>query len=191
MNKKTALILLIPSVILALVLVGCSAYHSARVAGVAMLGIWLGATISGLLAAATMPSGDATVTLTGPYAALDADDKPKYPCAKCGMLRSKRQGGTTFTHCDDCWNPKPPLEGDTARRFDIANLKVTQAIRDNTLVEPGVAEDLDLRPPVWQSAIMLAQKGLLPVDWKLQPGYLRALQVWSDEFKDRVSRSHA
>jgi hypothetical protein len=26
-----------------------------------------------------------------------------YPCAKCGVMRSKSEGGTTFTVCDDCW----------------------------------------------------------------------------------------
>jgi hypothetical protein len=26
-----------------------------------------------------------------------------YPCAECGLLRTKAEGGTTFTVCDDCW----------------------------------------------------------------------------------------
>lgn len=26
-----------------------------------------------------------------------------YPCAECGMPRTKDQGGTIFTVCDDCW----------------------------------------------------------------------------------------
>ena len=34
-------------------------------------------------------------------------DKPKeeriYPCSMCGKLRSKDEGGTTFTVCDECW----------------------------------------------------------------------------------------
>ena len=32
------------------------------------------------------------------------DNDRVYPCAKCGTLRSKREGGTTFTVCDDCWD---------------------------------------------------------------------------------------
>lgn len=32
-----------------------------------------------------------------------------YPCAKCGEPRTKAQGGTTFTVCDECW-PAPPRE---------------------------------------------------------------------------------
>jgi len=32
------------------------------------------------------------------------DDDRVYPCAKCGTLRSKNEGGTTFTVCDECWN---------------------------------------------------------------------------------------
>lgn len=27
-----------------------------------------------------------------------------YPCAKCGVLRTKAEGGTTFTVCDNCWD---------------------------------------------------------------------------------------
>jgi len=26
-----------------------------------------------------------------------------YPCDRCGKLRSKASGGTTFTLCDACW----------------------------------------------------------------------------------------
>jgi len=32
------------------------------------------------------------------------DDKRIYPCDDCGKLRSKNEGGTTFTACDECWN---------------------------------------------------------------------------------------
>ena len=32
----------------------------------------------------------------------------KYPCDKCGKLRSKAEGGTVFTVCDECWDAKPP-----------------------------------------------------------------------------------
>lgn len=26
-----------------------------------------------------------------------------YPCNKCGLMRTKEEGGTTFTVCDECW----------------------------------------------------------------------------------------
>ena len=29
--------------------------------------------------------------------------KALYPCADCGALRTKAEGGTTFTVCDECW----------------------------------------------------------------------------------------
>jgi hypothetical protein len=32
------------------------------------------------------------------------DDKKIYPCDDCGKMRSKNEGGTTFTVCDDCWS---------------------------------------------------------------------------------------
>jgi len=39
-------------------------------------------------------------------------DERIYPCDDCGKLRSKDEGGTTFTVCDECWDkrfgkPKP------------------------------------------------------------------------------------
>lgn len=27
-----------------------------------------------------------------------------YPCKRCGTLRSKNEGGTCFTVCDECWD---------------------------------------------------------------------------------------
>ena len=30
--------------------------------------------------------------------------EPQYPCDKCGKLRTKAEGGTTFTVCDECWD---------------------------------------------------------------------------------------
>lgn len=30
----------------------------------------------------------------------------KFPCVKCGKLRTKNEGGTTFTICDACWKEK-------------------------------------------------------------------------------------
>lgn len=39
-----------------------------------------------------------------------------YPCADCGKLRTKDEGGTTFTVCDECWDkhhsaPTPAVPG--------------------------------------------------------------------------------
>ena len=28
----------------------------------------------------------------------------EYPCDECGKLRTKDEGGTTFTVCDECWD---------------------------------------------------------------------------------------
>lgn len=42
-----------------------------------------------------------------------------YPCDKCGKLRTKAEGGTCFSLCDECWDkaypmsqPVPPVEPD-------------------------------------------------------------------------------
>ena len=39
---------------------------------------------------------------------MNSDDKRIYPCIDCGILRSKNEGGTTFTVCDKCWDKKYP-----------------------------------------------------------------------------------
>ena len=30
-------------------------------------------------------------------------DEKLYPCADCGKPRTKDEGGTVFTVCDECW----------------------------------------------------------------------------------------
>ena len=35
-------------------------------------------------------------------------DEGLYPCIECGMLRTEKQGGTTFTVCDKCWEKAYP-----------------------------------------------------------------------------------
>ena len=39
-------------------------------------------------------------------ACVPVDKEPLYPCADCGKLRTKAQGGTTFTVCEECWDKK-------------------------------------------------------------------------------------
>jgi len=31
-------------------------------------------------------------------------EEKQYPCADCGKLRTKAEGGTVFTVCDECWD---------------------------------------------------------------------------------------
>lgn len=38
----------------------------------------------------------------------DQDDERIYPCADCGKMRSKNEGGTVFTVCDECWDKRHP-----------------------------------------------------------------------------------
>ena len=37
-------------------------------------------------------------------------DKKIYHCIDCGKLRSKDEGGTVFTVCDECWEKRYPKE---------------------------------------------------------------------------------
>ena len=34
----------------------------------------------------------------------------RYPCDDCGVLRTKAEGGTVFTVCDDCWDKHHPRQ---------------------------------------------------------------------------------
>lgn len=34
--------------------------------------------------------------------------EPTYPCTSCGKLRTKAEGGTTFTVCETCWDKSSP-----------------------------------------------------------------------------------
>ena len=43
---------------------------------------------------------DGTVEHTTPNT---EQEEEMYPCEECGVLRTKAEGGTTFTVCDDCW----------------------------------------------------------------------------------------
>lgn len=38
-----------------------------------------------------------------------------YPCDRCGKLRTKAEGGTTFTVCDACWATPPPSAAGTEK----------------------------------------------------------------------------
>jgi len=33
----------------------------------------------------------------------DSEQEKQYPCRECGVLRTKAEGGTVFTVCDECW----------------------------------------------------------------------------------------
>jgi hypothetical protein len=37
-----------------------------------------------------------------------ATGEQRYPCAECGVLRTKAEGGTVFTVCDGCWDKRHP-----------------------------------------------------------------------------------
>lgn len=52
-------------------------------------------------------------------------DERIYPCDRCGVMRSKAEGGTVFTVCDACW------EGDEAEAREICT-RLTRAGRRNS-----------------------------------------------------------
>ena len=46
-----------------------------------------------------------------------------YPCDKCGKLRTKAEGGTIFTVCDECWDKKDEPKEETLEEKFYNHLK--------------------------------------------------------------------
>ncbi len=62
------------------------------------------------------------------------------PCEDCGKLRSKDEGGTIFTVCDECWEKRKKAEReqigklfDSYRKTGHLNRTVTEWLIDNLL----------------------------------------------------------
>lgn len=53
-----------------------------------------------------LPNEPGFIDSSKDYPENELEQKQKYPCAECGKLRTKDEGGTTFTVCDECWNER-------------------------------------------------------------------------------------
>ena len=45
---------------------------------------------------------------------VEVDEERIYPCLKCSKLRTKAEGGTTFSVCEDCWDKEQPKVEDNS-----------------------------------------------------------------------------
>ena len=43
---------------------------------------------------------------------MSSDSERIYPCCDCGKMRSKDEGGTTFSCCDECWDKQYPKDSE-------------------------------------------------------------------------------
>jgi Zn finger protein HypA/HybF involved in hydrogenase expression len=57
--------------------------------------------------------------------------EPTYPCDDCGKLRTKEEGGTVFTVCDECWEKhyKPKSSEELELRKDVPQDTVREIVR--------------------------------------------------------------
>jgi hypothetical protein len=81
------------------------------------------------------------------------DAETCYPCQKCGKARTKAEGGTTFTVCDECWDKQHG--GNT--EGSVTGIPVTDA--DRQAARKVIAEVLDEIAgdvPGWVSGIAQA-----------------------------------
>lgn len=53
-----------------------------------------------------VPMGTAALD-TGAHGGTETEER-RYPCDRCGKMRTKAEGGTVFTVCDACWEKLPP-----------------------------------------------------------------------------------
>ena len=91
-----------------------------------------------------------------------------YPCSDCGVLRTKAEGGTVFTVCDDCWDKHhPPCESIGAKLLSATR---EQLSRTSTVQASSKAER---QPP--KGRIMIT-----PRPFVLDPGEA----CWCNRGKD-------
>ena len=81
-----------------------------------------------------------------------ARDDRIYPCQKCGAMRSKAEGGTTFTVCDECWDetmaPAPAGEAPsgTVDLSDIESLPKLKPHPAIAMIHRWAKEDAEAGP---------------------------------------------
>lgn len=71
-----------------------------------------------------------------------APEPERYACARCGVLRTKAEGGTTFTVCDECWekeHPMLPPEPPAAEPATERALREMELIEDTGSCSHGVS----------------------------------------------------
>lgn len=106
-------------------------------------------------------------------------EEAKYPCSKCGKLRTKAEGGTTFTVCDKCWdrerarNSIPPEQSQKDSGENMEQEKIKPRTEEET--ERGermrVAIDVELNDfQVPNFVIPVQRVGAKQEGWKPSEG---------------------
>ncbi len=65
---------------------------------------------------------------------IDTDTGRIYPCAKCGTMRTKAEGGTTFTVCDDCWDASAAKSGTSKLMVDPRDARIRDLEEANAAI---------------------------------------------------------
>ena len=109
-----------------------------------------------------------------------ADDARIYPCADCGLMRSRSEGGTTFTVCDVCWDKAYP----TAPAPD-AGARIEEAHR--ALGKPGRMDDDGCCVGCGRSV----QPSPCCPDFPVWPGPCRSCYAYDEEQRDAGAAERA
>ena len=108
-----------------------------------------------------------------------ADNERIYPCVKCGKMRTKAEGGTTFSLCEECWDEAYPTK-------PADNLLLTDEEVKEELKKYFTDEQMQFQEPeftIISSIIAVVRKAQLT---KLQP-ILDANKMEIAELKKSVS----
>ena len=111
---------------------------------------------------------------------LNPESEAIYPCADCGVMRTKDEGGTTFTVCDKCWDKHykrelNPESGLVELDEEVVNKLLDECLPSETLVLTN-AENIQKHK--WNLAKVICQRfgskenGLVELDEKELYNYM-------------------
>ena len=65
-----------------------------------------------------------------------------YPCADCGVMRTKDEGGTTFTVCDKCWDKKHKPSPEARVDWELEARKIAVDYGETSFGEENLFNDV-------------------------------------------------
>ena len=126
-----------------------------------------------------------------------------YPCEKCGRLRTKAEGGTTFAVCDECWHPGVDEIADQAREIEALKAELARAEAgqsdEATLMTCIIRNLPERRAEIGKHLLgtewddLRARVEAAPADWQAVDrvkAEIEALKAERDEWRKRVSYLH-
>ena len=103
-----------------------------------------------------------------------------YPCAECGKPRTKDEGGTTFTLCDECWEKhygKQPTEAQKKEFWEWCGVPIYVRLIDGKWVNVLPIDLNNLFKYAWDKAVGRLADIDLSTDYEAQ---CKLLMFWAE-----------